>query len=185
MLSLARMKTSTFLKRGLAAGKDLLRVHVRAGRGQPIPDCVEPCLVFRLHEHRAQAGDKVFIRHGYVSPGRRERVQRQLYKSQVQAARGAGVKGSLRQMGSLFRMGGLELPHNNVELWPAIGEGFKTSVGAEAAIEIESGSAALRQSPSELPFGHRRQQLLRGPQSHGRCAGARALQADFAQMKLL
>ena len=103
----------------------------------------------------------------------------------MQIAGGGGYKSALRQFGGgLGRFSG-QLPDHDVEFGRTGGERLKAWFGAEAAIELECGGTALLEAARELAAGDEGQKLLRGPQGDCGGAGARALQADLAQVLLL
>ncbi len=93
----------------------LLSHHLRAARGQPLPDAVHPRLVLGLHQHRAQASDQPGDDCRIGAGCRLKPCRRQLHQRQMQIPRGAGGKNLLRQFGSQLWCLGVHFPHHNVE----------------------------------------------------------------------
>ena len=102
----------------------------------------------------------------------------------MQIARGAGVKNPLRQLGGSLRVFRLQLPDHNIQLRRSGCKRLEAAgpVFPQSPVKIQSSGPAVREASGKLASRHKRQKLLRGPQSHGCGSGPRTLQTDFAQV---
>jgi len=103
----------------------------------------------------------------------------------MQIARGGGLKNLLGQFGGALGGGCVELKDDDVELGASGGEGLEAGIGAEAAVEVERGGAALSEATGEFTAGDEGEKLVGGPESDRGSTGAGALQADFTEVQLL
>jgi hypothetical protein len=152
---------------------------------ESLPDGIDPCQVFGLHEDGTKTGNGT----GGVSGkaiGRkethreiRERKVKIEMSSLVEDALGEGG-GRLRGWSGLRDAGGEE---DNVELRWVNGRD-KARILTDSAIQFKSGGSSGFEAKSECTGARVRQELLCCPESNGRGSGAGALEGDLAEVKV-
>ena len=105
----------------------------------------------------------------------------------MQIPKGAGRKDFLRQFRGLLGRLGLRLPHHNIQLRAAAGKRLEVPelVFPQPPVQLQGRRTAASEAMGKRASRHRRQELLRGPQSHRRGTGPRTLQTDLAKVQLL
>ena len=108
---------------------------------------------------------------------------RELRESEMEVARGGFAEDALGKGRRSLGSGGTDGPEGDVELgWRDRDEEVRRL--AEALVEFEGGGVAGCQTLGEGAASGVREQLLGGPEGDGRSSGARALEGDFAEVKI-
>src|SRR2546427_214142 len=128
--------------------------------GHELPDAVDPRRVLRLHEHGAQAGDRVPVA---LHPRRGEIEERngQLGEREVQPAPRRLGEEPARQLGRLARPPRARRPHQDVELRRKRRQ--EPRIHPQLLVQPQCGGATLTERLGERAARHKGEESLRGP----------------------